>query len=153
MEGRPSKRHRASSSSPSSSDSDDSSPLNPMEIFRRHFESRFQAIDDPSAVLDPTSSNAINEGSDVEDDGEEWSGISGSEGLESEGNASVEVVHHTSSACPEAPRMSKRKLNAFMVYSLPTLCSHPRQLTYIVLKIAHLCLRSPTHCKITLRQC
>lgn len=120
MEGRPSKRQRASPTSSSTSDSDDSPALNPMEIFRRHFESRFQAIDGPPiAALDPTSSsNTIDEGSDVED-GEEWSGISASEESESEENTSVEVVYHTSSAYSEARRMSKRKLSEFMVFPPP----------------------------------
>lgn len=97
-----------------------------MEIFRRHFESRFQAIDGPPvAALNPTtSSNTIDEGSDVEGDGEEWSGISASEESESEGNTSVEVVHRTSSACSEALRMSKRKLSEFMVFS-PQLPLYP----------------------------
>ena len=82
-----------------------------MEIFRRHFESRFEPIDETPAI--PNSTNLmIDEGSGAED--EEWSGISGSE-TEAD---TVQFVHHTSSARIERPQLSKSALRRFMVLAL-----------------------------------
>lgn len=110
MKERLSKRCRPSTSP----EFDDKAPaINAMEIFRRHFESRFESIDETPAV--PYSNNfMVDEGSGAED--EEWSGISGSEESEAEADT-VQVVHHTSARI-ERPQMSKRALREFMVPAL-----------------------------------
>jgi len=78
-----------------------------MEIFRRHFESRFEAIETP-AVAATASSNVIDEGSDTDT---EWNGISS----DLEELPAVQVIHHTLSSSAPPPRMSRRELKAFLV--------------------------------------
>ena len=106
MKERPSKRCRTS---PPPEFEGNAQVFDAMEIFRRHFESRFEPIDETPAI--PNSTNLmIDEGSGDE----EWSGISGSE-AEAD---TVQFVHHTSSARIERPQMSKSALRRFMVLAL-----------------------------------
>lgn len=101
------------------------------EIFRRHFESRFEPLadepqhsrqdsdEDDDDAADSDQDNDFEE--DVED--EAWGGVSDEDG-EDEGEEDedddelattvIEVVDHSSSGTPQASTMSKRELKAFM---------------------------------------
>lgn len=92
-----------------------------MEIFRRHFESRFEAIE-VAPVVPSTSSNkrkstAIDEGSDVEgpDYDEDEDSLDSDEEEDWEEEQVLEVVHNDSANLVPSIKESKKGLRAFMV--------------------------------------
>jgi hypothetical protein len=96
-----------------------------MEIFRRHFESRFEAIE-VAPVVPSTSSNkrkstAIDEGSDIEgsdyDEGED-SEDSQEDWDDDEEEQVLEVVHNDSANLVPSIKESKKGLRAFMVQDM-----------------------------------
>jgi hypothetical protein len=122
-EQRPTKRVRRSPSSSSSASSDDGDApaADAMEIFRRHFESRFEAIEDDSAKPAAASTSKLG----VIDDGageDEFDGLSsGSDSSEDEDEDEedeeevVQVVHHDTTKKSTRPALSKKEARAFMV--------------------------------------
>ncbi|KAI5798191.1 hypothetical protein FPQ18DRAFT_321797 [Pyronema domesticum] len=119
------KRPRSISPDSSASGDDSSSApapaVDPMEIFRRHFESRFEAIE-VAPVVPSTSSNkrkstAIDEGSDVEgpDYDEDEDSLDSDEEEDWEEEQVLEVVHNDSANLVPSIKESKKGLRAFMV--------------------------------------
>lgn len=118
------------------------------EIFRRHFESRFEPLEaskikkdeeeEEGEEADDGDDGNEESGSEDEEDEEEWGGLSDDEiSDDNEGKRSerlvgevaiadetakvqnVEVVDHSSSQAPKPTSMSKRELKAFMVRHPP----------------------------------
>ncbi|KAA8910460.1 hypothetical protein FN846DRAFT_775219 [Sphaerosporella brunnea] len=90
--------------------------MDAMEIFRRYFESQFEAIEESPAPPITKSPEIIDDG-DREDgfDGfSSGSDISADEEEEEEEEQAVEIVHHDSTKKAPRPLMSKQEVRAFM---------------------------------------
>ena len=86
----------------------DSSDIDVLEIFRRHFETQFE----PLPIIKKTKHVVQEEEADEAEEESEWDGISETE------ETAVQVVRHTDAQSRMAS-MSKEELKVFMVYKLP----------------------------------
>ncbi|PNY24394.1 Swr1-complex protein 5 [Tolypocladium capitatum] len=108
------------------------------EIFRRHFESRFEPLEASK------ENKTEDETKEVDDEDEEWGGLSddeisdddegkrlerllGEDAIADETQVqTVEVVDHSSSQAPKPTSMSKRELKAFMSSRPPDQTANPK---------------------------
>lgn len=101
------------------------------DIFRRHFEARFEPLaDEPQSSRHDSDNEDDDDAADSDEDNEideededgEWGGVSDEddeEGFDDEDEDEdatpiIEVVDHSSSKTPETSTMSKKELKAFM---------------------------------------
>ncbi|PHH58892.1 hypothetical protein CDD81_4174 [Ophiocordyceps australis] len=83
------------------------------EIFRRHFESRFEPLGVSSPAQEEVSDGAENSNSEDQESNSEWDGLSDA-GQDQETATAVLVVDHSTSQTPQAATMTKRQLKDFM---------------------------------------
>ncbi|EDN97605.1 hypothetical protein SS1G_12458 [Sclerotinia sclerotiorum 1980 UF-70] len=108
----PLSEEEASDSSPDDDDDeDDTEPLEPQEIFRRHFEAQFKPLS--PTIQKSKASKTIDDAENEEVD--DWEGLSGnsSEDDEEEENG-VQIVEHVKKVDSRIAGMSKAELRAFM---------------------------------------
>ncbi|KAF7877652.1 hypothetical protein EAF04_001323 [Stromatinia cepivora] len=121
----PQSEEEASDNSPDDDDEDDeddSEPLDPQEIFRRHFEAQFKPL--PPTIIKSKASQTIDDAENEEID--DWEGLSNnsSEDDEEEENG-VQVVEHVKKVDSRIAGMSKAELRAFMSSKIPKSLSTP----------------------------
>lgn len=113
----PLSEEEASDSSPDDDDDeDDTEPLEPQEIFRRHFEAQFKPLS--PTIQKSKASKTIDDAENEEVD--DWEGLSGnsSEDDEEEENG-VQIVEHVKKVDSRIAGMSKAELRAFMSSKIP----------------------------------
>ncbi|KAB8297345.1 hypothetical protein EYC80_002691 [Monilinia laxa] len=95
---------------------DDTEPLDPQEIFRRHFEAQFKPL--PPASKKSKASEIIEDAKNEEDD--DWDGLSDNSAEdEAEEQNGVQVVEHVKKVDSRIAGMTKAELRAFMSSKIP----------------------------------
>ncbi|KAA8568315.1 hypothetical protein EYC84_007351 [Monilinia fructicola] len=97
-------------------DEDDAEPLDPQEIFRRHFEAQFKPL--PPTSKKSKASEIIEDPENEEDD--DWDGLSDNSAEdEVEEQNGVQVVEHVKKVDSRIAGMTKAELRAFMSSKIP----------------------------------
>ncbi|RAL60066.1 hypothetical protein DID88_000692 [Monilinia fructigena] len=95
---------------------DDTEPLDPQEIFRRHFEAQFKPL--PPTSKTSKASEIIEDPKNEEDD--DWDGLSDNSAEdEVEEQNGVQVVEHVKKVDSRIAGMTKAELRAFMSSKIP----------------------------------
>ncbi|QSZ34756.1 hypothetical protein DSL72_007614 [Monilinia vaccinii-corymbosi] len=96
---------------------DDTEPLDPQEVFRRHFEAQFKPL--PPPTKKSKASQTVEDPENEEDDN--WDGLSDNSAEEDEDDEpnGIEVVEHVKKVDSRIAGMTKAELRAFMSSKIP----------------------------------